>query len=702
MASKKVTAKKKQPSFVSYGQAGNTGLWGMPFTNEYISNLDFPHGIPVWEEMRRSDSQIKLILRAIKQPILSAGFTFQPYDDSPEAMETMKLTETIFFKNIKGGFTKVLGHALLFLDFGFSVLEKVYAYQIIEGKQVLAVSSLSARLPYTIKFFNAPSGELETITQYELNGKVHDIPASKCVLFANDQEGDNWAGVSVLRYCYKNWYIKSRLEKIDAAAHERFGLGVPVVRETNNEAKRSEAELDKFDSLVQNLTSMENGGAYLSGGALLEIVAPQGSGMSSSRIDSIHYHDEQIAKSILFMVASLGGKSGSGNRALGETFFDIFISSLASIADYVADQIQNGVVKEWCEFNGFTKVPKLISNPLSDIDAVTISTLVQAGVITKDEGIEKAMRKNLNLPEIKQTQTTLSHKTGCDCGGCKNIKLAENPRAQKMRQVEWDFCSKHFDVQKFSSDYDSAVHNLSMQLKSIGDKQKMAVVNQVMEGVDPLKVKTPDVKEMQTLLYDNLINQMQVSYGHQHDNFFRNGISSSVKFADKKYQWNKNTLNNYVEFTILKTRGLTVRQQTAIQEFAVNGRLQGLSGDPLREYILAQVADKIPDTQWETLANTIIGYGIAEGQKTAVAEMVASGEKIVAHYSPVLDSNLCDVCFDTYNAQGGEDGTHAVDDDNYATPNPDCLGNRGSGNNCRCINVYVALDQNADESGVGV
>lgn len=48
------------------------------------------------------------------------------------------------------------------------------------------------------------------------------IPREKLVIFSFRKEGDNYEGRSVLRSCYKSWYLKDSLYKFEAVKFEKL------------------------------------------------------------------------------------------------------------------------------------------------------------------------------------------------------------------------------------------------------------------------------------------------------------------------------------------------------------------------------------------------------------------------------------------------------------------------------------------------
>ncbi|KKM15368.1 hypothetical protein LCGC14_1696760, partial [marine sediment metagenome] len=79
-------------------------------------------------------------------------------------------------------------------------------------------------------------------------------PEEKLILFANEKEGDNFRGVSLLRPAYKSWYFKEAFEKIDAISFERQGVGIPVFKMPTN---ATPDDREKAEEIGKNLRANE-------------------------------------------------------------------------------------------------------------------------------------------------------------------------------------------------------------------------------------------------------------------------------------------------------------------------------------------------------------------------------------------------------------------------------------------------------------
>jgi len=93
-----------------------------------------------------------------------------------------------------------------------------------------------------------------------VQAKTVSIPAEKLLIFSYRREGDNYAGISVLRSAYKHWYIKDKLYKFDAVRHERQSVGIPVITLPDG---ASDTDRTEALTIVTNIRSTEQTGIVL-------------------------------------------------------------------------------------------------------------------------------------------------------------------------------------------------------------------------------------------------------------------------------------------------------------------------------------------------------------------------------------------------------------------------------------------------------
>ena len=189
--------------------------------------------------MRRSDASIQALLKVCKHPLLAATWDVEPASDEDFDQYVARFVRNeLFDRNVN--WYNFLRDALGKLDFGFSVFEKTYEITDFEGQTRIGIANLGWRKQWSILRWETNEATVAGVTQ-QLVGDSVSIPEDKLLVFVNDREGDNYQGVSLLRYAYKDWDIKHRIENMMAVAAER-SMGVPIVEKDPDMSKKRRRE----------------------------------------------------------------------------------------------------------------------------------------------------------------------------------------------------------------------------------------------------------------------------------------------------------------------------------------------------------------------------------------------------------------------------------------------------------------------------
>jgi phage gp29-like protein len=380
---------------------------------ESLHKLKFPNGAKVYDQMRRSDPQVSAVLQSVFNPIKSASWHVEPASESDEDKEIADFVAKNIFPSkdrIKQGpdynktFEETLHEILLYIIFGYSVMEKVYVFA--DGKVWL--KKLSPRLPRTIKEFiyKVDSNDFVEAIQ-RVNGTDIHLPAKKIIIFTANKEGATLSGISYLRPVYKPFSIKTDLQRLQSATFERYGLGTPVGTlpdGVSSDDPEGKALVEALENVSSNETSyivtpFETTVTMLAGGAT---TVPD---MQSA----IDYQDQQITISFLAQFLNLG-VSSFGSRALGNTFVDFFTNSLEGVGDYIASRLNQQLVQELVDFNySVEKYPKLVMSRIDSVDMDNMSVLSDAGLISSTIETENQLRNILRLKPITEEQYEKAH-----------------------------------------------------------------------------------------------------------------------------------------------------------------------------------------------------------------------------------------------------------------------------------------------------
>ena len=374
---------------------------------EHVPDLLFPGSIPVYARMRR-DPQLTAILSSWMLQLRRAQWQVDPAgcdpqvakriaddlglhvvgDDQPGAARTRGVS-----------WNEHLRAALGMLTFGFAGFELLA--DTVTGQARLA--GLYERPQWTISHLHVDgvTGDLQGITQDAAwKDGSPQIPASRLVWYANEREGANWAGSSLLRSCYSSWFIKEEMKRVHAISNRRWGAGVPTMK-ADPGTQPSTPQMMQALELTSAMRAGESAGAVVPPGFNLDI-----KGLSGSVPDTLSYIkwlDQQMSRSALMGMIDLG-ETPNGSRALGETFVDAFLLALEAAAEHVADVATRQIAARLVDWNeGDTEaVPRIVVSGVGsrrEVTAQSLQLLLTSGALAADPALEAWVRREYRLPE---------------------------------------------------------------------------------------------------------------------------------------------------------------------------------------------------------------------------------------------------------------------------------------------------------------
>ncbi len=709
--SKKKTQNTETPKRVSFGEIGYTGtkfFSGYISDEEYLTELNWQTGITVYDRMRKSDGQVRAILQSIILPILNARWYIECEEDNDENTKIAYELERNILSGMEIPWANTLRQILSHLVFGFSIFERVY--EIKDGK--VALKKLAPRIQKTLHKWNVDEyGALQSIEQYvtrpNSNTKYITIPTDRLVVFVNDMEGSNYQGVSILRSAYKHWYIKDELYKIDAIGHDRFASGVPYAKEPLGAVQ---GDISRVETVLSNLHSREKSWMNVPNGWDIGILEKTGS--NESIIKSIQHHNEEIGKSVLAQFINLG-TTQSGSRSLGESFEELFLMSINSVANNICDTLNATVIKELCEYNYKIKdgmYPKLkcgtiMLNPGEFVNALKLAK--DGGMLRPDIDIENHVRELYGLQKVTEEEEAEregeSNNTEPNSGDKNNSidatgnnsdipakdktkdkkeielhehKLREYTRRRQLSEIETKCCDISVIEKHFS---EGADRNLKA-IEKIRESQ-IAGVARLVVSRDPADIRAPGVGDMSKALYE----QMVVSY-EQGKKDLRGELKAQAKQGEIKLA---ETLGDSDMLKAIKRKAKA--ESVSMGNKLINAALwhQGRvplesTDDEAEEFIATALAD-VGTRDIERFAAAAANYAYGLGREETANENEDQIEYAV--YSSILDDRACENCLPKDMVE------HELDDPEFATPSPDCLGGEGA---CRCVNIYKLKGMEGD------
>ena len=412
--------KKSKTNFFPKGSSG-TEIFGGYFDEEYLQKLRGEVGADVYDEMRRSDSQVKMLLKVVKAPILSANQEIQAVDDSDEEIFIKEFVEHVLFDDISypdGTKSKTwmdfTEEALTSMDFGYALFEEVNKIVMGHPKfgNYVGLKDLGWRSPKTIEQWNLfRNGGIESVEQIvdgdlgtgSGNGTFRMIGKFLTVISLN-KEGDNYEGISELRSIYGNFFRKNIFQKLKAISVERNAIGVP--KGTVPASNENSDAADEFEKTLQNFTSHELNYLMVSEGWDVDEFKLN---FTADKIQEIiDKEDVAMTKSFLANFMELG-LNGTGSFALGSDLSDIFLGGIEYYAKKISQEINKLIVKLVdMKFGKRAKYPKLVFIGINDKAgkeyAEIIAILAEKGYVDpEDIRLRSFIHKKFNLPELVES-----------------------------------------------------------------------------------------------------------------------------------------------------------------------------------------------------------------------------------------------------------------------------------------------------------
>jgi hypothetical protein len=394
---------------------------------EQVPELLWPNSIRTYTRMDKEDSRIRSVLQAIGLPIRRTPWRIAQNGASDEVTEfvakNLGLPIVGFSQDDqpKGrtkdrfSWSKHLMWTLFFLKFGHAVFEQVYRIGP-DGRAYLR--KLAPRPSATIAYWDiAMDGGLVGITQFPpgtsfgspmgttmggMSGLQLQMPVSRLVVYALDEDPGQWIGNSLLRPAYKHWLLKDELIRIEATSARRNGVGTPVITapESVSNASIGSQDLLPYLRIAQRFRGGNNSGVALPFGASFELAGIKGATIGDFIRQAIEYHDKQMALAALAHFLNL---DRGGSYALASVQESTFTQGVQQIANIIQDTAQAHVVEDLVDINWGEDepAPMLVVDDIGsqqDASAAAIQMLVGAGVLTATPDLEAFERQQMGLP----------------------------------------------------------------------------------------------------------------------------------------------------------------------------------------------------------------------------------------------------------------------------------------------------------------
>lgn len=509
-------------SKIQFEAVGNSGtkIYGGYFSEEYLSELRGTRGAKQWDEMRRSEAQISMLLNAIMNPIKAANWEIEPYAEGDAEFEKhAELIRTCLFEMVD--FDTFKHEALTVIPFGFSILEVVHSVEFNHPKfgTFNGLKALAFRSQKTIENWQLEekTGRLLGVNQYtysDLGGNVF-IPGEFLLVLTHSKEGDNYEGISALRPMLGAYKRKDLYLKLAAIGVERYAIGTPVG--TIPKGKEKTTEVEAFTKILQNFTSHESSYIVKPEGWSIEI---QKSDFDAAKIkELLTFENTEFANAIVGNFLALGMNGGGGAYALGSNLGEFFTSGIQSYADLICAAVNRGLIPNLVKLNAGDQrgYPKMKCTGISDKAgkelAEVIKFLSDARALDPDDPLKAHLRKLYKMPKADPASAVVL--PAIPAGASSNVPKAGQPTidpvsgkvqlTEKLKALQ--LADKKY-VAKFDKNKDKLKALMESQLKVLYVNLKEALRKRYnsFKGSDKILackgIESPGLNDYKSMLKD--------------------------------------------------------------------------------------------------------------------------------------------------------------------------------------------------------
>jgi len=228
----------------------------------------------------------------------------------------------------------------------------------------------------------------------------------------NEQEGDDFTGVSILRTSYKSWRMKETTEIVALRSLERHGVGINVAY-VPEDVRRDDAQMDVIEKMVRDLggdwpylvfpgpkgsVSTTSGGG--NGGYFFEIATPSAGLPDFTPL--LEYLRGEIKGNMLVRFSELGHGS-TGARATGDVQSQVWYDALGATGEYMAAVFTDALERLIAKNYQTDRFPKVIVRDIESRNlaefADAAAKLVSSQAVEPDTSFRASVRTTMGWPD---------------------------------------------------------------------------------------------------------------------------------------------------------------------------------------------------------------------------------------------------------------------------------------------------------------
>ncbi|CAB4125049.1 hypothetical protein UFOVP59_70 [uncultured Caudovirales phage] len=395
-------------SKIELGVSGQNTYSGLPFADEFLTELRGNKAIQKYREMRDNNATIGAVMYAVEQTLRDVEIKVVAADDSQEAADAVVFMKSIL-DDMDHSLDDHIAESLSSLTYGFAWFEVVYKRRAGDTKSpkknskytdgMIGIKKLAIRAPWTVQRFEVDRENGEVIGLHQLvswSKPPKMIPIEKSIYYRTTSLNNDPTGRSVLRNAYTSYTYLNKIQAYEAIAIERELHGVPVGRMPaeylSSDATTDQAALRaQFERVLRDVKNNEQGYILLPSDVyvdvdgkptnqrLMDVELITANGSRSIDIDPVvrrYQHD--IARSVMAEFMMLGGGT-TGSYALSKTKTDLFLRSMESYINSIVDTLNKQLVEPLWQLNGlpWATMPKLLAGDVAPHDLKELASFLR-------------------------------------------------------------------------------------------------------------------------------------------------------------------------------------------------------------------------------------------------------------------------------------------------------------------------------------
>ena len=427
--------------FAANIELGGTGLrrTGGYIDEEFLPQLRGRKAVGIYREMADNDPIVGALLFAIDRLLRQIDYRVEPASSKAEDKKAAVFVEECM-SDMSHTWDDLVSEILTMLVFGWSWHEIVYKRRV--GPWEKDPAKRSKFTDGKVGWRKIPIRGQETLQRWvfdESGGvkamvqlappyyKTVVLPVEKSLLFRPSLVKNNPEGRSILRNSYRPWYMKKRLEEIEAIGAERDLAGMPVgkvpadyltAKPGSDQAKMVEA----FRKMVKSVRRDEQEGIILPTAFDQDTKMPlfdfellsSGGTRQFDTSGIIARYEQRILMTVLADFI-LVGHEGTGSYALHTDKTGLFRTAINSFAQAIADVFNRHALPRLFALNGWKpdQLPQIVPNDVDPPDLTQLgqfmTQMATSGVNWfPDAELEKFIRSAARLPKLdKETEAGL-------------------------------------------------------------------------------------------------------------------------------------------------------------------------------------------------------------------------------------------------------------------------------------------------------